>query len=665
MMLSSRVRSFQRTVVATSALGIAMTMVPATQAEAASSIDKVVTSWVANSAHGGGYNDPESRWVQHDVYDTAVSSNGTVFAAAPWEEGTAEVGVYRDGKVVGRLADTHGWGRSGGKAVAVDSAHVYQAMEQSAQSGIDYPASGTWYGFRRYSQQSLKDVALPANGRSRNNSMRVVSTSAPVTALAATSSEVYAAVAGENKVRVYSTTDFREVRSFDAPAVTKLALDPSGDLWAISAGQVRRYSPTGQQRSSITGIESPSAITVERAGRLLIATDGPRQQVLIYDVTSTPREIGTIGVQGGMFAAPRGTAGPGRFNGIVGLGVDASGNVYIANGLGGDGSDIRKLSAGTYQQQWQLLGLAFVDNADVDPTNPNVVYTSRDRFELDYSKPAGQQWVWKAHTVDRFAHPDDQRSKDTHHYVSPDVVTLGGKKFVFQTGMYQATPRFYRFDGEIAVPSTSFPTNGWGWNVDAKGDVWNATERGGIRRYPFQGIDGAGNPVYGAAVTTPMPSQFQSLQRAQYDAATDTMYLAGWTTNRPRPGGNDLEKLLGSEVLKFSNWSKGNRNPDWRTVLPFSRIGADIRTLYGQIGMSTTADFIFTVEMGTSKVRAYRTSDGTLAKEWTPGPEVGSFVGVVDIPDGITASRLPDGTYNVFVEEDHAGKVLMYRLREG
>ena len=315
-------------------------------------------------------------------------------------------------------------------------------------------------------------------------------------------------------------------------------------------------------------------------------------------------------------------------------------------------------------QEWQLLGLAFVDNADVDPMNPSVVYTTRDKFAIDYTKPAGEQWTWLAHTVDRHAHPDDPRSADTHEFVSPRVVVLEGKRFLFVSGMYPSAPRFFRLEGDIAHPSTSIELSGWGRYVDADGDLWNATEKDGIKRYPFQGLDEQGDPQYGQPETQSMPGDFQSLQRAQYDAEADVMYLGGWTKGDPRPGGDDLEKLVGTGIAAYPGWSTGKREAAWVAELPFEREGSDIRTLYGQIGMTHAGEYLFTVEMGTSTVRAWSKRDGELVKQWEPGAEVGGFVGVVDIPDGITAAQLPDGTYSVFVEEDHAGKVLMYRIGE-
>ncbi|WP_432570480.1 NHL repeat-containing protein [Kineococcus sp. SYSU DK005] len=224
------------------------------------------TSWVANDAGGGRYENPEEAWVQHDVDDAVVTPDGTVYAATPWEEGTAEVGVYRDGEVLGRLADTHGWGRQGGTALAMDATRVFQAMQQDAFAGIDSPGSGSWYAVRVFDRGTREAVEIPG-GKGRGRSMLVISTSSPVTALAVSGGKLFAGVAG--------------------------------------------------QGTAITAVQDPSALAVDERGQLLVADDGEHQQVHVVDPASG-RVEGSIGVRGG-------TVAPDRFNGSTGLGVDGEG----------------------------------------------------------------------------------------------------------------------------------------------------------------------------------------------------------------------------------------------------------------------------------------------------------------------------------------------------
>ncbi len=77
------------------------------------------TSWIGNSCPGG------SNWVQQDIKAMAVTPDGSVYAKVPWEEGGREVGVYKDGGVVGIAGHSHGWGYHGGTAIALNRKYVF------------------------------------------------------------------------------------------------------------------------------------------------------------------------------------------------------------------------------------------------------------------------------------------------------------------------------------------------------------------------------------------------------------------------------------------------------------------------------------------------------------------------------------------------------------
>jgi hypothetical protein len=61
------------------------------------------TSWVGNSFGGG------KKWVQQDIQATVVTEDGKVYCNVPWDEGGREVGIYKDGNVIGIAQHTHGW----------------------------------------------------------------------------------------------------------------------------------------------------------------------------------------------------------------------------------------------------------------------------------------------------------------------------------------------------------------------------------------------------------------------------------------------------------------------------------------------------------------------------------------------------------------------------
>jgi hypothetical protein len=200
---------------------------------------------------------------------------------------------------------------------------------------------------------------------------------------------------------------------------------------------------------------------------------------------------------------------------------------------------------------------------------------------------------------------------------------IQGKRFLFVNDMYSEALQAYRFDpaksGEIAVPSVFFAnshikkqdppwppgqpekgewiwrdTNGngafdwpeylsnggkdapplWGWWVDSAGNVWQATQNAGIRKFACQGLDAQGNPIYDFAslATMPMPAPFTRLERIYYFPATDTMYLAGYTADRPHHDG--LWKVMGRVICRHDHWSKGQSSPRWQIAPDYTVDGS-------------------------------------------------------------------------------------------
>ena len=153
------------------------------------------------------------------------------------------------------------------------------------------------------------------------------------------------------------------------------------------------------------------------------------------------------------------------------------------------------------------------------------------------------------------------------------------------------------------------------------------------------------------------PKIFNDLRRIEYFPQTDTMYLSGFTVDRPASG--DDTGVVGSEIARFDNWSKGNRTPRWRTVIPYDTTGKrEVMTA----AMSVAGDYVFSVTGRTSEVYVYKAATGKQVQKLKPGAEVAGESGWIDIPYGIRAFRRSNGEYLVFVEEDWKGKVIMYRL---
>ncbi|MEG4627953.1 hypothetical protein Q5691_27165 [Microcoleus sp. w1-18aA5] len=662
------------------------------------------TSWIGNTFGGG------SKWVQIQISAMYVANDGTVYTNSVWDEAGREAGIYKDGDAIAKASNLHGWGRTGGEAVTANSKYLYIAMAQGTIDRMviqDYPSSKTeWYCVRRY---NLSGEPAPfAGGRGYDKSMLIVSTSGQVTGLANVGSELYVSDSAANRIRVYDAETMAELRSWSVDRPKQIAVDSQSNLWILQAKdasnppQILHYSKTGTLLSQkITDVVDPTALAIDPQGRLLVTENGPRQQVLIYDISGTPKLIGAFGTQGGIYSGTRGEVGELKLNGLTGVGTDRAGNIYVSNdGFGGSGTDLRKFSP-LGKRQWQLLGLQFVDNADADPGTDGVdVFTKHEHFVMDYSKENGQEWSYKAYTLDKFRYPDDPRlHNQTHSAASVFVRRIDGKRFLYLTGMFAHQISIYRFDGEIAVPSAIFardhstwPTNQpatgswlwhdkngdgsiqsneyeslgaeddsiWGWEVDSNGDVWQASESGYIKHYRYLGLDTYGTPSYNAASSEkiPMPAPFNKLLRIKYYPDTDVMYLGGYTVDRPHTG--EEWGIVGTEIVRYDNWTR-NKTLRWRITLPYDPKANPMLIIKA---MDVAGDRVFAVDSRKAEVYVYDTSTGAFVAKLTPGTEVAGETGWVDIPYALRAYRRANGEYVVFVEEDAKAKVIVYRLGE-
>ena len=707
--------------------GVADAQVPAT------SPPSYTTSWIGNTF--GGRDD---KWVSLDMKTLFVTPDGLCLTNTNWDEGGREVGFFKNGDVVGMAGHTHGWGYGGGSAVTASDKYLFigQTVENEGgglKAADTWPAKGlTWFGVSRRHRDGS---AAPFTGGKGGSGDTLKScfllvneapdgTDAGVAGLAAIGKDLFVSDPQHSAIRVYDTETMGPVRQWSVPRSGQMAADRQGRLWVIQAGteaspaRVSCYTPLGTLLPVSVVLPRPSvpvALALDPKGRLLVADNGPAQQVLIYDRAATkPRLVGMLGVRGGIRAGVPGQVAPLKFNQLTGVGADAAGNVYVSHT--GSGAELKCFTPGD-TLKWQLQGLEFLDNADADPASDGRdVYTKLQHFVMDYRKPVGHQWTYQGFTLDRVREPDDPRLHTT-----PDatwVRRIGGRRFLFLTDMYSSYVQVYRFsgDGEIALPCAMFargntsgkaigaehgtwppgePAQGawvwrdatgegtfradefetyaddnpyaWGWWADADGNIWRADRQNGLRWFPMGGLDAHGVPRYSVASSKviPNPAPFQGgtqprgdVKRVQYDAAQDALYLAGFTQDAPDHG--DTWWALGRVVARYDHWSRGNRVPRWQITLPFEPDNAQISAAKA---LSVAGDYVFVMYGQTAHVRVYRAATGSFVTELAPGPEVGGKSGWVDIPQGIRAVRRSDGTYLIFAEEDWHAKVIQYQWR--
>ena len=673
-------------------------------------------SWLGNT-----FAEP-NKWVQMDAAAMFVANDGTVFLNVCWEEGGRNVGIYKDGQCMGNAGHTHGWGYEGGEAVTVNDKHLFIAQHVNNEGGglkltKSWPPKGKgWTGVSRRFRDGKPapfEGGKGGDGDTLNACFLPVNEfdeKAPVaiTGMAATNERLCIADTS-GKIRIFDPKTMTKTGEFDAPLAGQITFAPDGSLWVIQgtegrlSAKIAHYSASGELLpQTISGVAVPTSLTCNTKAQLLVADNGPDQQVKIFD-TVTCRQVATLGVKGGIFSGVKGQVGPRRFNGLTGVGSDAEGNIFVACKGRSDGNG-SGLVLQSYKPDgalnWELLGLEFVDNADVDPAADMNVYTKEEHFVMDYSKPRGQEWSYRGYTLDRFAHPNDPRLHVD--FCSTFTRRIQDKLFLFGIDMYSDHLLIYRMPGknELAIPCGYFaqrhlkgkwppnqPAQGewiwldrngngdfevdeydsqprdnpqcWGWWVDSKGDIWQAGDANKLRQFPCQGLDSNGVPKYSfaAARTESAPEPFTNLQRVEYFPATDTMYLSGYSREFPNKKGN--WKTIGKVVCRYDAWST-KRTKGWELNPPFDEAQEASRTYGTPVAMSIAGDYLFITYLKTAEVRVYEAGTAKYCGTLRPGKDMSGWV---DIPYAVRAHKRADGEYLVFVEEDWKAKIIMYRWR--
>ncbi|MDE1184313.1 hypothetical protein [Paraburkholderia sp.] len=705
----------------------------------------VKTSWIGNTFGFG-----DGAWTQINISAIAVTPDGKVYTNTPWDESGAEISVYQNGKMLGFAGGTHGWGNSGGNAIALNHKYLYAAVAVDNEGGhlvgqgIWPPKGQQWFGVSRRTIGDIKNVAaFQAAARpldphaqlatgflkinevdTENKRAKASASDANIGGLAANDTTLYASDTSNDRILSYTADSMQSKASWTVREPGRIALAPDNSLWVLSdtrtakAPKLLHLGASGQQLDDAPALPPETVavdVAVDAQGRVLIADNGPRQQVLFFTKSGARYAMsGMLGERGGIFSGVAGKPGPQRFNGLTSVGVDAKGNVYV--GCNGTGPNYEPLGAGlgatleSYasdgKQQWQVQGLLFVDGAWIDPARPDSVYTGNKRFELDLSKPAGQDWKYVGFLSNRFKYPEDPVFHTDQWPGLPIARSLKGHTILYLTDMYADHLKIYRFnaarDGEVAIPSgfmadrgrpvenipnappggdwiwrdsngngrfdaNEFTTNttgtklagGWGWWVDTNGDIWRARDDKGIFRFRFGGLDAQGNPIYSYSNLTayPVPQPFTELHRAIYEPDTDSMYATGYTPQLP--GDKNFWKEAGRLLVRYDKWGTGKPVQRYAITLPWEPNARPVRTA---IGLTVEGQYIFVVEP-VGAVHVYDKDTGKEIGVMRPGPEVGSTSGWVDVPNGVSAARRKDGEYLVFVEEDARGKVTMYRWK--
>ena len=690
-------------------------------------------SWIGNSFGTGGQ--PNGKWVQNNIVAMWVAPDGRCYTASSWDEGKRNAGIYADGKQLGQLADLHpneggAWG-SGVSAIAGANDAVWISIGANVRR---YKMEGGHWGFeggvgRWKNEIQTTDAKGFLFGLSADSKGEKLFGALRGNGAAPAKDGKPATEKVPDEVVVVDLKTFKPLTKWNVPRVGRLAAAPDGTVWvtqeedAENLAKIVRFDAEGKKLAGeIVGQKGfyPAALHFDKSGRLMVADNGPDQQIKIYDVSNAPKQIGTFGAKGGIFSGVAGRVEPLKFCGLTGVGTDANGNIYVSqnrfgphvNGSEGAGSNIESY-APNGKRNWQVLGLEFVDGGDFVPgTDGAQIYSKYTRYELDLEKKElGSEWSYAAHTLNQFKYPNDPRFRRIRDHfdfsTTAFVRNLAGKRFLFNTGMWGWRFEVYRFnaatDGEIAIPSGTMSDGGgknpvlggentWrdlngngnpedeeffgsgvpgkvhikSWWIDDVGDMWQAAAYPGkVRRFPFGGLDKVGNPIWDYKTMevfdapAPFTGKGSAPYRIHYDNASDTLYLTGYTEAAPTHGGYDI-KLIGRVMAAYPDWKKGNRKARWVNEL-FDGSG---RANRDPASFRVAGDFVFVGYSGNASrpdsgfLRVFRASDGGhIGRIWA-----GDWAsGRIDISHGVSAMKRKNGEYLVLVEEDWYARQMLYR----
>lgn len=478
------------------------------------------------------------------------------------------------------------------------------------------------------------------------------------------------------------------------------------------------------QRITFAAGMLPTALCVGSKNCLLVADAGSDQQIKIYaDADTDPKEISAFGTKGGIFANPAGEFGNQRFHRPRGIGMDAAGNFYVASsGSVGGGSTVLESYAPEGSLNWRRFGLTFVDGADADSNAPDEIYTKEEHFTLHH--PTGGHsigmaasgaengesdigWKYRGYTVNPYKYPDDPR---LHlEACTAWVRVINNAKLLFVTGMTADQLSVYRFapasNGETAIPCVLFakqhirkkdgypagqpPGGEWMWrdhngdgrmdagefaaNIgaeskgilwpDAQGTIWQVNDKT-IRGLPLQKLDKSGIPLwdYAQARNYPVPTEFDEVRRVRYLPDKDLMLLGG----NQGDDHNQHWKPMGPVLSAYDNWKSSKPRLRKRIVLPYDK-GSSGHESAEPISFDVAGDYVFVAYTRGLKVdgiknafvKILRLSDLAVVGNLSAQAQLGE-TGLLDLVESVSATRRPDGQYQILLEDDYKSKVIVF-----
>jgi hypothetical protein len=608
------------------------------------------TGWIANT-HG-----TDTTRVGNVARSMWVAPEGVIYTASMWDEDEGGIAIYQNAQNIGSIG-AHGEFQGG--AITGNATSLFAALQFNATYG-----SGKVGRYNRTSR--TRDLLITVSATTTERLADVV------TGLATSGSLLYASDFPGNRVRVFTTAGVW-LRDISVARPGALALDAGGNIWVAqqSTGTVLQFSPTGEQRNTIqlAAKAQPSSLYFDvYSGQLWIGDEGPDMNIKIYDVSSAPYAVGTFGVQGGFLNTAtgiKGQVGDRRFTRVTGIGRDAARNLYVLNNPWGGswdlgrngGTDIHAYD-GAGVLRWQLQSVNFEGNATPDPATDGAIFYGGMNI---YSGTVGGNFI--ANTIDPITYPSDPRINLADHERGEQfaqLASVGAHRLLAAASQNPDTFYFFHFSpasGYIAIPDSTLPGPSFGTTakvrngfcLDSKGDIWAGLDKTNvISHFPLTGFDASGKPVWGAAITMPIPSTISQMTRIIYLPDSDTMILAQGAT-----GSTDWT-AVGSRVEVYHGWLAGNRT----TPNPVISITSANAKSIAAAGNYLFVGYVHTVP----NIDAFNLATGKLDTTFVDSnPNAVTVGNDVDSMYGLRAYRRSTGEYEVTKDNYNDASVVLYR----
>ena len=373
-----------------------------------------IVHWIGNTfAANKIVSNRNLRHVAQNVDDLYVAPDGTCYTNSVWDERFAQAAAYKNGDQTVIMERMLGKGKKGGHTVTADDKYVYVGatvqnigfLEDNRFGNPVYPEiDRTWYGFRRYDAKT-GSIAPFSQGYGIGSGFVAVNTDGNhLEGMVISDRLLYVSDTANNSLKAYELDNLSQqpAYSWNIESPSKLAFDRNGYLWIVQylSNKIICFDLDQNQIVKTIDLADDSIaydLAIDARNRLLVSDLGQEQNIKTWvDIDSEPRISDTIGLKGGLFAENAGEFAALKFYNPTGVGVDARGNVYIAqdawSSVKGGGTVIESYQP-NLSLNWRVYSTEFMSGLDIDRQN-NYLYSKERRYVLDSTKAPEQASSW-------------------------------------------------------------------------------------------------------------------------------------------------------------------------------------------------------------------------------------------------------------------------------